>query len=85
MTTDVALKPTIARLRAKNQLTLPDAIVRAVGAEKGDRFHVVVQDGGIRLEPIRKSYAGSLKGMWPPDWIDELRQERDSWERRESS
>jgi antitoxin component of MazEF toxin-antitoxin module len=71
-------------LRAKNQLTLPDVIVTAVGAQTGDRFRVTVQDGAIRLEPIRKSYAGSLKGLWPPDWMDEIRKERDSWERRES-
>lgn len=71
-------------MRAKNQLTLPDVIVKAVGAGEGDRFRVTVRDGAITLEPIRKSYAGSLKGLWPPGWMEELRQERDSWERRET-
>lgn len=83
---EIALLPkrAIARLRAKNQLTLPESVVAELGAEVGDRFSVTVQDGAIRLEPIRKSYAGSLKGLWPPDWMDELREERDGWERRES-
>lgn len=73
----------VARLRRKNQVTLPEAVVGEVGAEVGDRFRVSVEDGAIRLQPIRKSYAGSLKGLWGPDWMEELRSERDSWARRE--
>jgi len=79
MVASVAPKPAVAQLRAKNQLTLPNAIVTEVGAEIGDRFRVSVSEGAIRLEPIRKSYYGSLKGLWPPDWMEELRRERDSW------
>lgn len=84
MSTPVVHKSGVAQLRAKNQLTLPDAIVREVGAEKGDRFRISVQDGAIRLQPIRKSYAGSLKGVWPDNWMEELRKERDEWSRRET-
>jgi antitoxin component of MazEF toxin-antitoxin module len=69
----------VARLRAKNQLTLPEAVVDMVGAEVGDRFRVSVEDGVIRLDRIRKSYYGSLKGLWPDDWMEELRRDRDSW------
>lgn len=83
MATDVAPKTATARLRAKNQLTLPEAVVTQIGAEIGDRFRVSIDDGAIRLEPIRRSYAGSLKGLWPPDWMQELRKERDSWARRD--
>jgi antitoxin component of MazEF toxin-antitoxin module len=73
----------VARLRPKNQLTLPNAVVDEAGAEIGDRFRVSVEDGVIHLERVRKSYAGSLKGLWPPNWMEELREERDSWARRE--
>jgi bifunctional DNA-binding transcriptional regulator/antitoxin component of YhaV-PrlF toxin-antitoxin module len=79
MSTSVLPRAPIARLRAKSQLTLPDAVVREIGAEVGDRFRVTVEDGGIRLEPIQKSYYGSLKGVWPDDWMEELRRDRDSW------
>ena len=83
MAPDVAPKTATARLRAKNQLTLPGAVVTQIGVAIGDRFRVSIDDGAIRLEPIRRSYAGSLKGLWPPDWMQELRKERDSWARRE--
>lgn len=84
-TVAVRVRRDVAQLRRKNQLTLPEAVVDEVGAEIGDRFRVSVEDGAIKLEPIRKSYAGSLKGLWPPNWMEELRQERDGWARRENS
>lgn len=80
MAANVLPPRSVARLRAKNQLTLPEAVVTEIGAEIGDRFRVIVEDGGIRLEPIRKSYFGSLKGLWPDDWMEELRRDRDSWQ-----
>ena len=83
MATDVVPKTTVARLRAKNQLTIPDEVVTEIGAEVGDRFRVSIDDGAIRLEPIRKSYYGAFKGLWPDNWMEELRKERDSWEQRE--
>ncbi|MDQ3938224.1 MAG: hypothetical protein M3253_06035 [Chloroflexota bacterium] len=70
----------IARLRPKNQLTLPDAALTAVGATVGARFLVSVEDGAIRLDPVRGSYAGALKGLWPVGWMEELRRDRDSWQ-----
>lgn len=69
----------IARLRAKNQLTLPEAVVAEIGAEVGDRFRISVEEGVIRLDRVRKSYYGSLKGLWPDGWMEELRRDRDSW------
>jgi antitoxin component of MazEF toxin-antitoxin module len=83
MSTTVVHTSEIAQLRAKNQLTLPDAIVKEVGAEKGDRFRVAVEDGVIRLIPLRKSYYGAFRGLWPDNWMEELRKERDEWSRRE--
>ncbi len=76
-----------ARLRAKNQLTLPEAIARAVDAHPGDRFRVWVEpDGSIRLQKPPVSLAGAFPGMWGRDseevaaHINEL---RDEWERDE--
>jgi hypothetical protein len=41
----------LAKLTAKNQLTLPKAAVQAVGAT--EYFDVAVQDGQIVLTPVR--------------------------------
>jgi hypothetical protein len=41
----------LAKLTAKNQLTLPKAAVQAVGAS--EYFDVAVQDGQIVLTPVR--------------------------------
>ena len=71
-----------ARLRARNQLTLPDQVVRAVGVEEGARFLVEVADEDpdtIRLHRIRSSYAGSLRGVYG-DAGRYLEVERGSWE-----
>ena len=70
----------VARLRPKNQLTLPEAILSEVGAKVGDRFRITAEDGVVRLHPVRSSYYGALKDLWPPDWMEELRRDRDSWQ-----
>jgi hypothetical protein len=71
-----------ARLRARNQLTLPDPIVRAGGLEDGATFIVELEPGDpdvVRLRRIRSTYAGALKGMFEPS--DEyLAAERAGWE-----
>jgi bifunctional DNA-binding transcriptional regulator/antitoxin component of YhaV-PrlF toxin-antitoxin module len=70
-----------ARLRARNQLTLPDPVVQAAGIVEGDRFVVELdsQDPDIvRLHRIRASYAGALQGVYGD--IDEyIESERNSW------
>jgi hypothetical protein len=70
-----------ARLRPKNQLTVPDVAVAAVGAKVGDRFVVTVEDGAIRLQPVPRSFAGALAGVYGDDWANELRRDRDTWPR----
>lgn len=71
----------IAQLRAKNQMTIPQAVVKLVGAEVGDRFIVTVQpDGGsISLTPVRETYAGSMADVYPQNAVEEIRRERDTW------
>ena len=67
------------RLRRKNQLTVPDAVLTEIGAAVGDTFVVSVEDGAIRLERVLPSYAGVLAGVYPVDWAAQLRADRDSW------
>ncbi len=67
------------RLRAKNQLTVPAEVLKHVGAAEGDRFLVTAEDGGIRLQPIRASYAGAMAAVFPHGAADEIRAEREAW------
>jgi hypothetical protein len=71
-----------ARLRGRNQLTLPDAIVQATGVEEGATFVVEVDPSDpdvVRFRRIRPSYAGSLKGLYEPV-AEYLEGERTGWE-----
>jgi len=71
-----------ARLRSRNQLTLPDAIVQAAGIEEGTRFVVEIEPADpdlVRLHRVRTSYAGVLRGLYAP--VDDyLEGERSGWE-----
>jgi bifunctional DNA-binding transcriptional regulator/antitoxin component of YhaV-PrlF toxin-antitoxin module len=70
-----------ARMRARNQMTLPDPVVQAAGIVEGDRFVVEVTPGDpdtVRLHRIRPSYAGALADVFgdSPDYLDA---ERETW------
>jgi hypothetical protein len=71
-----------ARLRQRNQLTLPDAIVTAGNIEEGTTFIVELEPSDpdlLRLRRVRSSYAGALRGLYGP--VDEyLEGERAAWE-----
>jgi bifunctional DNA-binding transcriptional regulator/antitoxin component of YhaV-PrlF toxin-antitoxin module len=70
-----------ARLRSRNQLTLPSEIVDAGGIREGELFDVELQDDSdlILLRRVRTSYAGALKGLYAP--TDEyLEGERAGWD-----
>ena len=72
-----------AHLRARNQITIPDSIVRAAGIELGETFVVDVEpdDGDtLRLRRVRTSYAGALRGLWGADANVFLEAERNAWE-----
>ena len=74
-----------ARLRSRNQLTLPDAIVQAAGLDEGVTFVVELDqadpDVVVRLRRVRSSYAGALKGLYEPT-SDYLEGERSGWDPR---
>ncbi len=82
MATNLARVPGIeARLRARNQLTLPDPVVQAAGLTDGDRFIVDVDPAEpdvIRLRRLRTSYAGALAEVYG-DAGAALADERASW------
>lgn len=76
------------RISAKNQVTIPVAALEQAGLRPGDELKVDTEDGKIVLEPAlslaerRRAaidrLAGSLTGMYPPGYLDAL---RDEWER----
>jgi AbrB family looped-hinge helix DNA binding protein len=79
------------RLSAKNQITLPVAMVRRLGLKGGDEVDLTVYDGAIE---VRKRLEGKNLLDWlqgalsdVPEWqtddsIDAyVRGERDSWDR----
>jgi hypothetical protein len=73
-----------ARLRSRNQLTLPDPIVQAAGLDEGATFVVEIDPADpdvVRLRRVRSSYAGALKGLYEPT-ADYLEGERSGWEPR---
>ena len=72
-----------ARLRSRNQLTLPDPIVQAAGLEEGATFVVEIDPADpdvVRLRRVRASYAGALKGLYEPT-SEYLKGERSGWDR----
>jgi bifunctional DNA-binding transcriptional regulator/antitoxin component of YhaV-PrlF toxin-antitoxin module len=70
-----------ARVRARNQLTLPDQVVQAAGIAEGDRFLVEIapdEPDLVRLHRIRPSYAGALATLYD-DPVAYVEEERRSW------
>jgi bifunctional DNA-binding transcriptional regulator/antitoxin component of YhaV-PrlF toxin-antitoxin module len=73
-----------ARLRAKNQITVPDSIVRALGAAPDDMlaFEADPAEPGVaRLRLMPRDFSGSLTGMWgtTEEVLAFLKEEHDSW------
>ncbi len=68
-----------ARLRERNQLTLPDAVAKAAGITEGERFVVTFDPGhpdSVRLDRIRETYAGSMADAFgdPEAYLREVRE-----------
>ena len=76
---------TTARLRARNQLTLPETVARQLGAETGDELIFETDENRpteVRVRRLLPSYGGILKGLYgrTAGEIDAyIREERASW------
>ena len=71
-----------ARLRSRNQLTLPDAVVQAGRLAEGERFVVEIEPDDpdtVRLHRIRASYAGAFETVYG-DPAATLAEAREGWE-----
>lgn len=74
-----------ARLRLKNQLTLPEAIVRVLDARQDDTLVFAAdasQPGVVQLRVLPRTFAGALTGVYgtTDDVITFLREEHADWE-----
>lgn len=67
------------RVSSKHQITVPVDALRAAGISPGDELEVeAVERGRIVLaradDPLRR-FAGSMTGVYPPGYLDRLRDE----------
>jgi AbrB family looped-hinge helix DNA binding protein len=58
---------TLARVRAKGQVTIPDDVRRRVRLSEGDYVQVSVQGDAIVLRP-KKLVSASQAWFWTPEW-----------------
>jgi hypothetical protein len=73
-----------ARLRHKNQLTLPEPIARALEAQSDDVLLFEAdpaEPGVVRARRLPRDFAGSLTGMFgtTDETLAFVRGERDAW------
>jgi bifunctional DNA-binding transcriptional regulator/antitoxin component of YhaV-PrlF toxin-antitoxin module len=69
----------VTRISTQNQVTLPTDALAQAGLSAGDRLRAHVQAPGQILlvrevDPIEK-FIGALTGVYPPGYLDELRDE----------
>ena len=67
------------RVSRKNQVTLPVDAMLVAGVRPGDSLVVEVKTGGEivlrrEVDPLEKYY-GSMTGVYPPGYLDDLRDE----------
>lgn len=63
----------------KHQVTLPADVLTKAGLRVGDRLHVTVRGAGevvlLREVDAVEAYAGTLDGIYPEGYLDQLRDE----------
>jgi AbrB family looped-hinge helix DNA binding protein len=66
----------MARISAKNQVTIPVAALDEAGLHPGDQVLVeALEDGELRIRrgaPQFESAFGALTGVYPPDYLARL-------------
>jgi bifunctional DNA-binding transcriptional regulator/antitoxin component of YhaV-PrlF toxin-antitoxin module len=66
-------------ISAKNQVTIPVEALTGAGLKVGDRVRADVSGPGritlVREEDPLERFAGALTGMYPADYLDDLRRE----------
>jgi AbrB family looped-hinge helix DNA binding protein len=69
------------RVSSKNQVTLPIDVLMTAGVRPGDSLMVEAKTNGEivlrREEDPLDRYVGSMTGLFPPDYLRDL---RDEWE-----
>jgi AbrB family looped-hinge helix DNA binding protein len=53
-----------SKITSKGQISIPAKLMRTLGLKEGDRLHLVVENGGIRIEPIKLLTSDELFGMF---------------------
>jgi bifunctional DNA-binding transcriptional regulator/antitoxin component of YhaV-PrlF toxin-antitoxin module len=70
-----------SRISSKNQVTLPVGVLRAAGLKPGDLVRIDALGPGellVKRQPdVLATFAGSLRGLYRPGYLDELRREWD--------
>jgi hypothetical protein len=84
---DVLERPIEAesRLRAKNQVTVPEPILRALDAAPHDRLAWAAdpaEPGVARVQVVPRDFAGSLTGVFgsAEEVLEFVRDEHDAWD-----
>lgn len=69
------------KISAKNQITLPVAVLEEAGLHRGDQVVVeTLEEGELRIRrgvPSFESAFGALTGAYPLDYLDQLDAEDD--------
>jgi bifunctional DNA-binding transcriptional regulator/antitoxin component of YhaV-PrlF toxin-antitoxin module len=72
-------RPGRTRISTKHQITIPIAALREAGLRAGHELRVEAAGPGrislVHDQDILKQYAGALKGVYPPGYLERLRQE----------
>lgn len=71
----------LARIRARRQMTIPEAVADAARIQEGETFVVELEPDDpdvLRLRRVRDSYAGALRGLYG-DTAAYLKEERRDW------